>query len=246
LGVSAGGTTAQMDKVYAARNIAPPNALLDGILVNGAGRRFVNEHAYSGQLGLAIARQNGGRALLILPAASLHAAIRQSLTSGALFFKFYGIPALLNILFGGTRRGGNAEALARKCGIDPTALRSSVESFNAIQARGTTDEFGRATDSCKPIGDGPYYAVNMSIPNTWAFTYFFTLGGLVVDEESGAVCTEESAAVPGLYAAGRAAVGLCSNGYISGMSIGDGMFSGRRAGRACALSTQPAVQPVPA
>jgi hypothetical protein len=30
--------------------------------------------------------------------------------------------------------------------------------------------------------------------------------------------------IGGLYTVGRAAVGLCSNGYISGMSIGDGMF----------------------
>jgi 3-oxo-5alpha-steroid 4-dehydrogenase len=86
----------------------------------------------------------------------------------------------------------------------------------------------------------------MSIPNTWAFTYFFTLGGLVVNEQTGAVSTEKSADIAGLYAAGRAAVGLCSNGYISGMSIGDGMFSGRRAGRACACSTQSAVHPATA
>jgi 3-oxo-5alpha-steroid 4-dehydrogenase len=37
--------------------------------------------------------------------------------------------------------------------------------------------------------------------------------------------------VPGLYAAGRSAVGLCSRSYVSGLSIADCVFSGRRAGR---------------
>jgi 3-oxo-5alpha-steroid 4-dehydrogenase len=80
----------------------------------------------------------------------------------------------------------------------------------------------------------------MSIPNVYAFTYFFTLGGLLVDEDTGAVKNAAGQTIDGLYAAGRAAVGLCSNGYISGMSIGDGMFSGRRAGRACAAAAETA------
>jgi len=37
--------------------------------------------------------------------------------------------------------------------------------------------------------------------------------------------------VPGLYAAGRTAVGICSNSYVSGLSLADCVFSGRRAGR---------------
>jgi 3-oxo-5alpha-steroid 4-dehydrogenase len=36
--------------------------------------------------------------------------------------------------------------------------------------------------------------------------------------------------VAGLYAAGRSAVGICSNSYISGLSLADCIFSGRRAG----------------
>jgi 3-oxo-5alpha-steroid 4-dehydrogenase len=42
--------------------------------------------------------------------------------------------------------------------------------------------------------------------------------------------------VPGLYAAGRSAVGLCSNSYISGLSLADCVFSGRRAGAHAAAS----------
>jgi 3-oxo-5alpha-steroid 4-dehydrogenase len=234
LGQSVGGATGLMDKVYAARNIAPPNALLDGILINDAGKRFVNEDAYSGLLGLAIAEQPQGRAWLILPAASFRRAIKQSLTSGMLFFKFYGVPALLNMFLGGTKRAGSLEGLARKCGVDAAGLLRTMEAYRLTVAPGRTDEFGRVGENRKPIRKGPFYAINMSIPNVYAFTYFFTLGGLLVDEDTGAVKAAAGQPIEGLYAAGRAAVGLCSNGYISGMSIGDGMFSGRRAGRACA------------
>jgi 3-oxo-5alpha-steroid 4-dehydrogenase len=232
-----GAAVDRMDKVYAARNIAPPAALLDGVLVNSAGRRFVNEEAYSGLLGLAIAAQSGGQAWLILPAASFRKAIRQCVTGGRLFFKFYGVPALLNMLLGGTKRGGDSQALARKCAIDAASLRDTLQSYGRTLEPGHTDELGRPAESRKPLGSGPYYALNMSIPNIYAFTYFFTLGGLVVDEDTGAVQSAHGRAIEGLYAAGRAAVGLCSNGYISGMSIGDAMFSGRRAGRACAAAT---------
>ena len=57
----------------------------------------------------------------------------------------------------------------------------------------------------------------------------FTLGGLIVDELTGAVTTPEGQPIPGLYAAGRTAIGICANSYVSGLSIADCVFSGRRA-----------------
>ncbi|MNN77179.1 hypothetical protein D3C81_1936200 [compost metagenome] len=41
-------------------------------------------------------------------------------------------------------------------------------------------------------------------------------------------------AIPGLYAAGRTAIGIPSHLYISGLSLADCVFSGRRAGEAAA------------
>jgi 3-oxo-5alpha-steroid 4-dehydrogenase len=67
-----------------------------------------------------------------------------------------------------------------------------------------------------------------------------TLGGLVVAEDTGQVCRADGSAIAGLYAAGRSAVGLCSNSYVSGLSLADCVYSGRRAGRhaaACAPVT---------
>jgi len=55
------------------------------------------------------------------------------------------------------------------------------------------------------------------------------------------VCRADGSPVPGLYAAGRTAVGLCSHSYVSGLSLADCVFSGRRAGRHAAA--HPAAQP---
>jgi 3-oxo-5alpha-steroid 4-dehydrogenase len=62
----------------------------------------------------------------------------------------------------------------------------------------------------------------------------FTVGGLLVDEETGAVKSTDGADIPGLYAAGRTAAGICVNSYVSGLSLSDCIFSGRRAGRSAA------------
>ena len=43
--------------------------------------------------------------------------------------------------------------------------------------------------------------------------------------------------IPGLYAAGRTTSGIAKQGYSSGMSIGDGSFFGRRAGRHAATAS---------
>ncbi len=61
----------------------------------------------------------------------------------------------------------------------------------------------------------------------------FTLGGLETDVD-GRVLDPAGAAIPGLYGAGRATSGISVGGYSSGLSLGDGTFFGRRAGRAAA------------
>jgi hypothetical protein len=42
------------------------------------------------------------------------------------------------------------------------------------------------------------------------------------------VLAETGIGISGLYAAGRRAVGLCSNSYVSGLALADCVFSGRR------------------
>ncbi|WP_112265909.1 FAD-binding protein [Lentzea terrae] len=78
----------------------------------------------------------------------------------------------------------------------------------------------------EPFGTPPYSLINVSVRAGFGYPCpMLTLGGLVVDEETGQV-----PGVPGLYAAGRSAVGVCSESYVSGLALADCVFSGRRAG----------------
>lgn len=56
-----------------------------------------------------------------------------------------------------------------------------------------------------------------------------TLDGLCIDGRTGLVLAGEKK-IDGLYAAGRTAVGICSNSYVSELSLADCVFSGKRAG----------------
>ena len=80
------------------------------------------------------------------------------------------------------------------------------------------------------IGGGSYRAINMSIANRFGPTMLLTLGGLRVEEMSGNVLSNSGRIIRGLHAASRTAVGLCSHNNLSGVSLADGVFSGRRAG----------------
>jgi len=233
LGESVGGTTNLMDRLFIGRVIAPPPVLIKAVLVNQAGERFVNEDAYLSTLGNAIAEAgSGGAAWLVLDAATMLTAVKQCLMPGKGMYKFT-VPTMLNILFGGTRFAGSLAALARKCGVPAPALEETVATYNLAARRGE-DAFGKAAENLVPIGKAPYFAIDASLGNPLSFNNLFTLGGLRVDEATGAVLRDGDEAIEGLFAAGRAAVGLCSESYISGMSIADTVFSGRRAARAIA------------
>jgi len=56
------------------------------------------------------------------------------------------------------------------------------------------------------------------------------LGGLAVDEATSQLKQKEGTNIPGLYAVGRNAAGIPSNGFVSGLAISHCIFSGRLAG----------------
>lgn len=231
LGQSVGGAVGFMESIFGTRAISPPNALLYGVIIDTNGERFIGEDAYAGSLGRAIASRKDGTAWLILERASYRLAFKQALKSGGITpFMYFYLPNLLNLLFGGTKKARSIEKLARKIGISPQVLTQTIAIYNKDAATGF-DPFGKNADKVRPVEQGPFYAINMSIKNRFGFTMAMSLGGLRVDEETGEVLRENGFAIKGLYAAGRAAVGICSQGYFSGMSLADGSFSGRRAGR---------------
>lgn len=230
LGRSIGASVSLMDSVFVGRSIVPPTSFLHGIMVDKDGRRFVNEDAYNGFLGEAIGElPNEGQAWLILDKKVFFTALKQCLLPGKGMY-FYTLPSLLNILLGGTRCATSIENLAKKCGMRAEVLEASIQ-INNDSASSGQDPLGKMPENVRKLEHAPFFALNMDLGNKFAVSLLFTLGGLVVDEKSGLVKHQNGNSIKGLYAAGRAAVGLCSKSYLSGMSIADTVFSARRAAR---------------
>ncbi|MBW6436509.1 FAD-dependent oxidoreductase [Actinoplanes hulinensis] len=104
----------------------------------------------------------------------------------------------------------------------------------AVSGAVECDEFGKPPAMVRPLIRPPFSLLDVSLRASPA--PMLTLGGLTVDEETGRVLRPDSTEIPGVYAAGRTAVGICSGSYVSGLSLADCVFSGRRAGRDAAAS----------
>jgi len=232
LGAQAGAASDRLEKISGWRFIAPPSAFLRGIVVDGEGRRFTNEQLYGATMTEPLMEQRGGRGYLIVDRATWLLARAQGREQSA----FFHVPQLA-WLFGptGHTRAETLPELAAALGVDADALRATVAEHDRRITAGEPDELGKADDVRVRLGTGPFYAVDLA-PHASMFypLPFITLGGLVVDEDTGQVRRPDGSGVPGLYAGGRAAVGLCSNSYVSGLSLADAVFSGRRAGEAAA------------
>ena len=233
LGQSVGAAVHRMEKGSAWRFINPPTAWPRGVVVGPQGERFCNEQVYGARLGVAMVDQQGGKAWLVLDRALRWKAIREAL-SGRLWF-FQSVPAFFLMLL--APRARSLAALAQKIGLPPQALELTVSRYTADIHNGVEDAQRKSDDMRAPLDTPPYYALNISADSRSFPCPTITLGGLRVSEADGAVLNGAGQAIDGLYAAGRAAVGVASNGYVSGLSLADCLFSGRRAGR-CAAATE--------
>jgi 3-oxo-5alpha-steroid 4-dehydrogenase len=251
LGLSVGAATGSMDECTAWRFIYPPESFVSGVLVNALGDRFCDESLYGATICKHVAGQPGGRAYLIADAA-LFERVRSDLEreerirdhrlreifSGemnALLFRK--LNAFLNEHVN-RRKAGTLERLESKCGMPAGSLSRTVREYNECVERGEDGRFGKAAEHLHPLSTPPFHAINCDLDNRIFLGPCITLGGLRTDHASGQVLREDGTAVEGLYAAGRTACGVCAGGYVSGLSIADCVFSGRRAGRSAAGSTK--------
>lgn len=231
LGQSVGAASDRLERVSAWRFINPPYSWHKGIVVNTEGRRFCNEEVYGATLGQPLMEEQGGRAWLVMDAPLRRKAIREALFGG--YWWFQSVPALALMLLK-VRKGKTLDELAKVTAMDAAALRESIAANNAAARGEAGDPFGKSRGGRQVLEQGPFQACDISVGNPIFPLGALTLGGLRVDEDSGAVLDQAACAIPGLYAAGRAAVGIPSHLYISGLSLADCVFSGRRAGQAAA------------
>jgi 3-oxo-5alpha-steroid 4-dehydrogenase len=231
LGQTAGGDVARLEHVSAWRFINPPAGWARGMIVNGHGERFIDETFYGAAIGLKMCAEQGGRAWLVLDASLRKQVWRELLRAKMLGFQRY--PAMLSMLMG-SKKATTLAGLASACGMDAALLQRTAQVYSQ-SARGVQpDVFGKAVADMVPVEKGPFLAIDISIDAALAPLPTLTLGGLRVDEDTGAVLRADGSPVVGLYAAGRTAIGICSNIYVSGLSSADCAFSGRRAGQAVA------------
>ncbi|WP_044871422.1 FAD-binding protein [Pseudomonas sp. LFM046] len=227
LGRSAGGTLQRMDKVSAWRFINPPLAWARGVIVNAVGQRYCNEEVYGAKLGHAMVEEQGGRAILIINRALFREAFAQ--IGPGKVWSFQRLPALLNLLFN-ARRGNSVAQLAERIGLPPEALARTLADYNAVARGEREDALGKSRGFLVSLEQGPWYALDLSFASKLYPCPVITLGGLRVCERSGQVLNHDGQPVPGLFSAGRNAVGVASNFYVSGLSLADCVYSGRRAG----------------
>ena len=228
LAMQLGADTAQMDSVSCWRFLNPPLAFVNGMLVGPSGRRICNEMLYGAQVGEKMMREHNGKAWLILDEKHYDQAFGDlSLKKGLWFHVMLG----LFYLWLGSKKAASIAALANQIGVDAKALQDSLAEYNRIAASDEPDPLGKPKDYLPVLDEGPFYAINASYDYFWVPGPSLTLGGLKVDERSGLVQRSDGTVINGLYAVGRTAVGIPSRGYVSGLSIADCIFSGRRAAR---------------
>ncbi len=210
LGIAAGGETIHMDSVSISLPITQPWGLKRGVLVNERGQRFINEDTYYGRLGEAALLHNQGRAFLIV--------------DDDVFEK----PEYMDAVAGA---GETPAELEKELALPPGSLVATLDLYNTHAAKGEDPVYHKAADYIQPLVNSPFGALDCTTEK--ALYAVFTLGGLHTDTE-GRVLDPEGGAVEGLFAAGRTTSGLAVGGYSSGLSLGDGSFFGRRAGRLAA------------
>jgi 3-oxo-5alpha-steroid 4-dehydrogenase len=201
-----------------------PELAARGVVVNALGRRFVNEDVYPGLISQAAVLHQPGPYWVIVDEQAFEAVPPEA--------RWGAQPRFV---------AQTLDELAELCGMPSGSLTETVETYNAWAGNGEDPYFHKDAMWLCPLRS-PFAALDprmgyssknfeSSAPSTGAAG--FTIGGLHTTVD-GAVIDVRGRPIPGLFAAGRASAGLHGAGYISGTSLGDGTFFGRRAGRAAA------------
>lgn len=208
------------------------------IVVNSAGRRFLDESLPYNEFGKAVHRQasDGG-----YPNSEAYLVVDEA------FRERYSLPGL--------GKSGpppphyvtadTVPELAVRLGIDPLALEETVARWNELCASGHDDDFGRGDNAYDryygdptisgnrnlgPLSRSPFYA-------TRVFSATIGSKGGPVTTTHGRVLTSDGRPVDGLYAVGNAAAFWTTDGYPGpGATLAVGMTFGMRAGRAASAS----------
>jgi 3-oxo-5alpha-steroid 4-dehydrogenase len=223
MGLAIGAATRMMSVTQIAASILPA-MICRGMLVNSLGQRFINEDVYPGLASVAAVRHQPGPYWVIIDEAGYDDIPERDLWNVR--------PAFVD---------ETLEGLEKDLGVPSGSLQAAVATYNRHAEQGEDPYFHKNRRWLRPLR-APFAAID---PRQGFFggeggaegsgVSGFTLGGLRTTTD-GSVLDVSGNVIAGLYAAGRASSGIHGEGYISGTSLGDGSFFGRRAGRAAALA----------
>ncbi len=246
IAMSAGAALGCMSEAWWCPSISIPGETIDGtpmfrlilterarpgsLIVDGSGRRFVNEAQNYNDLGRTLQNFDPGE------------------------FKFPHVPAWL-VFDSGYRRsyrlgplgkrdpdpdwlakGDTVGELADRVGVPGDALEQTVERFNDGARLGADRDFGRGSypydrfiGSIGPLENGPYYGLRV-LPGCLS-----TKGGPRTDSEGRVLAVNDGSPIRGLYAAGNVAASAFGLAYPgAGGTLGPALVFGLRAGDAAA------------
>jgi fumarate reductase flavoprotein subunit len=113
------------------------------------------------------------------------------------------------------------EELAKLAKMEPSILKSTVDSYNGYVKNGKDKEFDRSSEFMKEqIGAGPYYLVEQK-PR-----FATTMGGLVVNTNFEVMNTSKKV-ISGLFAAGEVVGGVMGDDSPSGANNAWALTSGK-------------------
>ncbi|AVV41117.1 3-oxosteroid 1-dehydrogenase [Streptomyces sp. ID05-04B] len=203
-----------------------------GLLVNAAGRRFVNEAAPYGDVVHTMYDQNPTD-----PAIPAWLITDQNYRNRYLFKDVpptFPFPADW-YSSGAAHKAWSLDALAAAIGVPGPALRATVDRFNTLALRGDDTDFGRGDSAYDHYYTDPGVLPNSCLAPLWLPPYHAfrivpgdlgTKGGLRTDARA-RVLRPDGSVIPGLYAAGNASAAVMGHSYAgAGSTIGPAMTFG--------------------
>lgn len=210
------------------------------IAVNRAGQRFCNESNSYHDVGSAMIETNSGQGDSKVWLVCDRAAIRRY---GLGHAKPAPVPLGLYLRNGYLKTGATLDELARVTGIDAAGLKATVAAYNGPAARGEDPQFGRGSTAFNrylgdpdhapnpnvaPVGEGPYYALELVMGDLGTFD------GLATTTE-GNVLDKAGVPIPGLFAVGNDRRSVMGGAYPgAGITLGPAITFGYLTGNAIA------------
>ncbi len=239
--VGAAETEMNMEMIYGlpggdalgALNIAfrQPN-----LMVNLLGERFINEEIVRNTTftGNAIARQKNRCAFIIFDETTKKYYEETGFDFLSAVFPFTKISNFDAELKQALDQGydhifvaNSLEELASKTGINPDALRKTIDEYNKACKTGRDELFNKTPRYLKPVKQPKFYAGRF-FPGAYG-----SLGGIKINYKT-EVLTKDYDVIPGLYAAGTDACAIYGDSYVfvlPGNTMGFALNSGRIAGK---------------